>query len=410
MLRWRGRQSRPEAMQLTVFCFLFFTAMWTSKTVQPLYFARNGFLTNFGISYTAMAIAGMSAVFVGRVGDRFGNSLLARAACLCYAAGLALRIDDHHVLSAAVSGALAGLGASAVMISLRVWMLTAIAEEQRARFLSLREVATQTGVALGTGVAGALVLVLGSGNSGYVRTLLAAAVLAALAAVVVPTSPADRTRAKAPGEGSAPVALRVLFSRNRWLTVGVVGLGVLLGLYSSLLTPYLPVILRSRGVSLSLIGPVLAVAAVARIATAAATSPFLRRLPPLAVFGVAEAGCALATGLLGWGFGPWLAAAAVLVRSVMLVASTLSEELIQLKVFPKVGAATFFGLAQTSFLIGDAVGGGVGGALYSAYGPRLVITIATILTLLNAALFPFFYRGFIRQSAAPSETVVGVDV
>ena len=94
----------------------------------------------------------------------------------------------------------------------------------------------------------------------------------------------------------------------------------------------------------------------------------------------------------------------------MLVASTLSEELIQLKVFPKVGAATFFGLAQTSFLIGDAVGGGVGGALYSAYGPRLVITIATILTLLNAALFPFFYRGFIRQSAAPSETVVGVDV
>ena len=56
------------------------------------------------------------------------------------------------------------------MISLRVWMLTAIAEEQRARFLSLREVATQTGVALGTGVAGALVLVLGSGNSGYVRT------------------------------------------------------------------------------------------------------------------------------------------------------------------------------------------------------------------------------------------------
>jgi predicted MFS family arabinose efflux permease len=352
----------------------------------------------------------MSAFVIGRVGDRFGHFLIGRMACLCYAVGLALRIDDHNVVAAVVSGALAGLGASAVLISLRVWMLTAIAEEQRPKFLSVREVATQSGVALGTGVAGTLVLILGSGNGGYVRTLLAAAVLAALAAVALPTPPAGRPRPGAPHEDSARLTLRMLFSRHRWLTLGVTGLGILLGLYTSMLAPYLPVILRSSGVPLSLVGPVLAVAAVARIATAAATSPFLRRLPPTAVFAVAEAGCALATGLLGWGFGPWLAAAAVLVRSVMLVASTLSEELIELKIFPKANAATFFGLAQTSFLIGDAAGGGIGGALYSAYGLRPAIVAAAILTLLNAALFPIFYRTFMRRSVVPEETVAQVDV
>src|SRR5580658_6004803 len=85
------RASGP-ARQMVVFNLLFFTGMWLSKTVQPLYFQAHGRLEYFGLSYSAMAVAGTIAFVAGTIGDRIGYGVTLRLGAALYAVGMALRV------------------------------------------------------------------------------------------------------------------------------------------------------------------------------------------------------------------------------------------------------------------------------------------------------------------------------
>lgn len=186
--------------------------MWASKTLHPLYFESAGRLPNFSVSYTAMALAGLASVLLGRVGDRFGDRALARGGIVLYAAGLALRVFPYDVRIAAASGLLAGLGASAVLISLRYWLLAVGSDQERAGVQAARELGTQAGVAVGSAGAGLLVILLGAGESGLSRSLLVAAVLVLAGLPLLPSGPPAEPSAAPAGERAG---LRSVLSRNR---------------------------------------------------------------------------------------------------------------------------------------------------------------------------------------------------
>ncbi len=184
------------------------------------------------------------------------------------------------------------------------------------------------------------------------------------------------------------------------MALGVAGLGLLMGFYVSLLSPYLPLLLVDRGVPLAWVGVVLAVASVVRLAAASVSGRYLRERSPLAVFLISEACCALTTLVLAVAAGPWIAAVALALRGAFLLGATVSQELLQMGAFPTALAGVFFGLTQSAFLAGDSLGGALGGLLYHRLGSSTTVLIATALTAANAVLVPLFYRRM-RASSAP---------
>ncbi|GHI96141.1 MFS transporter [Streptomyces olivaceus] len=379
----------PGARRIVAYTFMFFTGMWLSKTVHPLYFNTHDDLVNFGLSYTAMAIAGTTSVFIGRLSDRWGPRAVLIGGTVLYSAGMTLRIVHDSAVVAVASGLVAGVGASSVFIGLRTWTLHNTTEEQRVPIVSRREFMNQAGTALGMGTAGALAAFIGAGDRGYVCVLLLAAGCVLAGLFLIPpgrTSTVSAGRAKAGGAGFATV-----FREHRGLALGVVGLGFLMGSYASILSPYLPLLLAERGVPVALVGVVLAAASVVRLTSAAVAGKYLRERSPLAVFLVSESCCAAATLILALSVSPWLAACALAVRGAFLLGATVSQELLQLNAFPGALAGVLFGLVQSAFLAGDALGGAVGGWLYHQLGSSHTVLIATGLTLANALLVPTFY-------------------
>ncbi|MFI9822327.1 MFS transporter [Streptomyces sp. NPDC052013] len=391
-----GRPPVPGARRVVGFTFLFFTGMWLSKTVHPLYFDRHDHLVNFGLSYTAMAVAGTTSVFIGRLADRWGPRAVLVAGTVLYAAGMTLRTVHDSAPAAVASGLVAGIGASSVFIGLRTWTLHNTTEEQRPGLVSRREFMTQAGTALGMGGAGALAAFAGAGDRGYVFVLLLAAGCVLAGLLLIPPS---RT---GPGSGGpakgAEAGFATVFRQHRGLALGIVGLGLLMGFYVSILSPYLPLLLAERGVPVALVGVVLAVASVVRLTAAALAGRYLRERSPLAVFLVSESCCAAATLVLALSVSPWLAACALALRGAFLLGATVSQELLQLNAFPSALAGVFFGLVQSAFLAGDSLGGALGGWLYHQLGSSQTVLIATGLTLANALLVPAFY-GRLRRLA-----------
>ncbi|MFI8265030.1 MULTISPECIES: MFS transporter [unclassified Streptomyces] len=388
----------PGTRRVAAFTLLFFAGMWLSKTVHPLYFERHGHLVAFGLSYTAMAVAGTMSVFVGRLADRWGPRPVMALGSILYSGGMALRVFHDSPALAVTSGVVGGLGASSVFIALRTWTLLNADDHQRPGVISRREFMNQAGMALGTGSAGALVTVIGSGDRGYVGVLLLAAgcVLATLV-FIPPSKPHVRA-----GTGKDPAdrpRLRDVVTQHRGMALGVAGLGLLMGFYVSLLSPYLPLLLADRGVPVAWVGVVLAVASVVRLVAASVADRFLRERSPLAVFLISEGCCALTTLVLAVAAGPWIAAVALALRGAFLLGATVSQELLQLGAFPAGLAGVFFGLTQSAFLAGDSLGGALGGLLYHRLGSSTTVLIATALTAANAVLVPLFYRT--RASSAP---------
>jgi MFS family permease len=297
---------------------------------------------------------------------------------------------------AVVSGFIAGMGASGIFIAIRTWIVHHTEEDQRTGIVARREFMNHAGMALGTGAAGALAALAGGGNRGYVFVLLLAAGCVLAAALVVPP---DRTATvresasdgKGSPDGDATPGLVQTLRSHRALALGVVGLGLLMGFYASLLTPYLPLLLKERGVPLELVGVVLAAASLSRLTAAAMAGPVLRRRPPLRVFMISESACAAATLILALSVSPWIAAAVLILRGVFLLGATVSQELLQLSAFPSAVAGAFFGLVQSAFLAGDALGGAVGGWLYQGLGSDRTVMVAAVLTAANAICVPLFY-------------------
>src|SRR6185312_10734945 len=93
----------PDARRMAAFAVLLFAGMWLSKTAQPLYFDAYGALGRFGVSYTVMALAGISTAVTGGIVDRVGPATALRGGAALYALGLLLRLDHVHVVVAATS-------------------------------------------------------------------------------------------------------------------------------------------------------------------------------------------------------------------------------------------------------------------------------------------------------------------
>ena len=371
--------------QLIVFSALFAAGMWMSKVAQPLYFADRGALAAFGAGYAAMAIAGGFSFAFGALADRIGGLTAVRIGTVVYAIGIAGRVMTDLVPAIGFS-VIAGVGASLALVGIRPWIRSTVSGDDVSTVVGGRNLGNQIGMFAGTIGAAGLFALAGQADAGNVTALLVAPGLVLLGALwLLAVGRKDLPVAATAYPTRAERAPRLLGLATK---LGIVG--VMSGFYVSLITPFVPLYLTRSGATSSTAAIVVAAMSVAQLVTSAVLAKRRTGDRPFTLFLVTE----LAAGLLAVALAFALSSSAVVVAAVLIARAAfvsiavIAEETIQYAVIPGNAAGFVFGISQTAFLVGDALGGAVGGPLRQAAGPIWLAVTAGGVTIVNAFAMP----------------------
>jgi MFS family permease len=401
-------KSRIQACCLFGFVTFFFIAMWVSKVLAPLHAEKLGHTLNFGVSYTAMALAGAFSFAYGTLVDRIGVRLSILMGSLLYSFGLALRIFVDSSVLMALSGVFSGIGCSLVLLSFRPWILSWLAGRSTSIGSSLMQLFQSLGTALGAFLTGGLVVslsgthnkLLSNINSEFVLPLLYIAgvplVCSLLAFQLAPGKPlviSARQKIQSKSEPGSKYE-RVQFSRRlksllssrvAWL-VAVVSLSG--GFVTGLVVPYLPIVLQKFGLDVTRVGWAVGFFSLLQVAVSWGLSRVLKksRTHISNFYIVAEFILGLVLALFVFELGIFYFLALLACRSVLIVIAKIAEESYWLEAFPASRSGFLFGILQSAFLAGDGAGGIVGAFMLGHFGPRGVFLLSSIVTILSAAL------------------------
>lgn len=390
--------------QVTVVSALFAAGMWMSKIAQPLHFEARGDLVAFGVGYAVMALVGSLSFVWGHVADLVGGLRAMQVGLVLYAVGIAGRVVTD-LPAVVVFSALAGAGASTVLVAIRPWVRRRAAEADIARVVASRNLGNQLGLFAGSAAAAALFAVPDDAARGPLLALWAAPALVLLALVwLVVVADADVPVAVVRHQVTEPPVSdrRALAGLSARLAV----IGVLSGFYVSLLTPYAPLILTEVGGSAAKASLVVGASSAAQLVVSAALTRYRRLLSrPLVAFTAAETVAAAVTVLLAFALDLGLAAVALVfvVRAALVSVAAICEETVQYAVIPAASSGLVFGVSQTAFLAGDSLGGVLGAPLWLARGSQGLLLVSGAVMLLNALLVPLLLRD--RLGTAQRETV-----
>lgn len=378
-------------VQLGVFSLLFAGGMWMSKVAQPLHFEHQGAMLAFGVGYAVMAVAGGLSFVWGALADRIGGVNAVRLGGTVYAIGIAGRIYTEMAPSIVFS-AIAGAGASLALVGIRPWVRSFARDDEIPSIVATRNMSNQIGVLVGTLGAALIFAVSGQSNQGHVSALIVAPalVLGGVVWLVLAARVRRNQEPSAPQETNEPPR-----HKATRLTVKLAILGVLSGSYVSLVAPYIPLILVDSGLSNSSAALVVTGMSLAQVASTAALTRAKTSTRPFRLFVVSE----LATGAVtvgaaaALGFSATVIAGLFIMRAALLALASAAEETIQYAVIPAAAVGFVFGISQTAFLAGDALGGALGAYLWTNTGASSLIVIAGAITVANAVLFPLLLRG-----------------
>ncbi|MEI3611239.1 MFS transporter [Pseudogracilibacillus sp. SO30301A] len=390
-------QKYPSARAFLIFSVLFYLSMAVSKTVHALWFDEQNALTFYGFSYTMMAIAGALSFITGKIGDIISPSFALRLGVFVYAIGLFLRIFTNSLIIAGISGFIAGLGASLVIVSMRYWILSIGDEENRAAIVSLKETGSNTGTAVGASIAGILTLLLSYiFKNPIVTVLIISSVLCLVTILFVPKLNKDKKNSDKDKKNSDKDKEKLKKSVPKQLITGVIFFGVITGLSVSLFTPFFPVILKEQGVPVTLIGLYIALIGISSIIFAPLFGNKEVDKRKSKLFFWFELLVGILTLLFMFKLHYLIVPFIIVIRTLFLTGSVISQELMELNMYPKYAIGMLFGLSQSSFFVGDAIGGSIGGILFSI-NLNYSLVVCSLLILFNACIFPLFYKFILRK-------------
>lgn len=383
------------------FCFtlLFFGGMWTSKIVHPLWFEQHGHLVYFGISYSVMAGCGYFSFYLGHLADRWGTLKLQRAGTLLYVLGLLLRVFPNSMVIAALSGLLAGLGASSVLTTMRPWILAVFNKEDRSFGVAIKNWGSTIGIGLGGILTWLLPLALQHKEISYPLILLLGAIVTLSALFFLPNQVSDQLHIKKTEEQKS-FFLQALQSRKT-LTCGVIFFGFVSGCYTGLITPYFPVILKQSGIELAMIGLFMAIVSIASAIFDPQFAKLLKRAKHnrTSLFFLGECGFSIFTILLLYPLSPPLIGFVLLTRGILLSLAILAEETIWMEILDLPQSGLYFGLMQSAFFGGDGAGALFGGWLFNKSGSNGIVLLAGALIAGNACLLALFQTRYKKREA-----------
>lgn len=383
----------PLAISFLIFSLLFHLSMYTSKSIQAIFFDENGSLSNYGLSYSAMAFAGIFSAYIGKKIEKYDKKTSMQIAILLYSIGLLLRILPNSPIISIISGFISGLGASTVLLLMRVWIINIGTENDRATVISLKEVIDGIGSSLGTFISGILVAILSwYFNNSLQLVLVIASIMCFISLYFVPKI--EETEEKEEYSND-----KVIKSNFIILKIGTVTFGIIMGLSVSMFGPYIPVILKYQNIDISLIGIILTILGIFGIYCSSAFSGKKTNKYKQYIFLISEALVGIISFLLILELNYVYIIILLMARVFFLHGSAITQELIELDMYPKKEVAYFYGLSQTSFFIGDAIGGVLSGYIYS-YSLKYSLIIFCIISISHSILLFVFYNYIKRKKYA----------
>lgn len=381
-----------NARALVMFSLMLFLGVTMSRTIQVLWFEKNGHVENFGLSYSAMAFAGALSFFTGALAKKLGIVIAIRIGCIVYSIGLAFRIFTESPIIAILGGFIAGLGASTVFVNLQPWIVSWVEEKDQSIAVSLNQTTSTIGNALGSLFVSIGMILLAfqfNDDVSLIILLLLAALFPLIAGAFLPKQKAINSKESE----SRDIGIFSAIKANKLFSLGVLFFGALGGLYSSILTPYIPLMMKQSGLSVSEIGLVSTFLTITIAILNPYIGSFLKNRNRVLTLAVSEFALFIIMIMLLISLSSkltWLIIIILLFRAVALTVSIISEQTLQMNLFNGVMVSVYFGMAQTSFWIGDTFGATLGGWIYYQWGIDLLIIVGAVLILLNSLFYPLF--------------------
>jgi len=394
--------NKNKSISFVLFVFIFYAGMSCSRLIQPLWFSQSGCLEIFAFSYSLMAFVGAFSFVFSVYIDRMGVKNSIKVGCLLYSMGMFLRVIPNSYMTAAVSSLLSGLGASTILICLRSWILCATSDVLQVKVISLKNLALGAGAASGIFIGGYIM------SYGYVTGLIFASIMPILAMfflVKINFSHITLTNDN-PYKGISGIAKA--FKQDRGLLIGLIIFSGVCGLYTSFILPFLPLILLDFDFSTSTIGNLLAVCSIVSCLIQLKFKKYIIKDRYNKIYFLSEFFLALITFLLVLELKSSFLMVAIVFRAFALSISTLTQELIELDLIKVTKSSLFFGVIQSSFLVGDMLGAGIAGYAYQMGKIKTIIIASAVLIMFNAIALPLFalLRRFQIRSKLPVEVAV----
>lgn len=394
---------------LTFSCFqvFFFAVMWTSKTLHPIYFESTGSLANFGLSYSAMALAGYFSFLTGSFTDRIGSAKSLALGSILYSIGLFARAYPESKSIAILSGLIAGIGASMTLNSLRLWMLEKAIADNKARWVGLKSSTAALGTAVGCGLAGLLPTIHFFSIS-MKMILMGAGILLFLVGVIILVFAKQKQSLQSIQKVSPFQSIKKVFAEHRRLAIFTSAIGTLTGFYVSFVSPYLPLIMKEKGLSLGSIGLSIGLFSLARFFLDPIIARWIEKnkADSLKIFLLAEFSLLFVTGIFALTISKEIFIGFLILRSVALGFSTISEELLWIQKFPREIVGLLFGLNQSSFFLGDFLGGLINGSLFQNFGLTACVGVAVVTIFANSYLFIILFKSNKYESIDSKQVAV----
>lgn len=370
------------------FVFIFYLTMGISKYAQILFFQQNKGLSNYSFSYSAMAVAG---AFSFLISNRVASWNLRKILVIflpVYSFGMFLRIIPNSSVIAIISGTISGIGASVTLLVIRTWIysLTDIHPESKNLLVSTRYTVMQIATLIATLIAGEIISLFNSSNTIYILLIIVSS-LFMWSLSSTKNIPRGRIQRKKSGLFAA-----LPKSKMRGILLFIIVL--ILGLTNALIVPIVPAILRENGLSVSLTSFLVTVLGILTVLSSfvyqhsklSKYSEFSFLLNELIV-GIFM----ILAGVLYEGH-IHLLIIAFAIMSVGIAGFFIFKELMEYDMFPKEESFIYLGIAQSGFLVGDALGAPIGTITFQHGGTQILLFLFGFLSICCGFSYYFFYQ------------------
>lgn len=367
--------------------FIFYLAMMLSKLAHPLWFEVHGSLSYFGVNYSAMALMGIATVFYSHIIERLTVTRSLMLGFLLYASALFLRIFYDSLTIVLLAGLSAGAGASIILLCFRSYISSEAQSEQRDRLLSGRKVVE----ALATILAGVIPLAVGfSLREDPLLLKYLIIISGSLCLLGIPLAKRFRVSTL---ERPAPKTFSLkLFRDDMQLALGICAFSLLCGAYTSFVQPFIYVILKRTGFDVTEIGLISLIFAAITMILSPAMVRVLKKYQKRWTFLLTEILLAATTiGIALLIHQQHLVLLFTIFRAAFLAISAFAQESIEYDLIS--GAKHrdhLVGLILSSFLVGDMLGGALGGFIAQRYSEEANLLLAAIMILGNGVGFYVF--------------------
>jgi len=205
-------------------------------------------------------------------------------------------------------------------------------------------------------------------------------VVAALAIVFLPTG-------TVPDDGGLKRERRqtvIVLPENRWLGLSYLGVVTFTGITTSIVEPIMPAILKATGYPISVVSVLMTFfGGVSIMAALLFQLPVFNKRPAyyFSIIELISGTIIVLSGLMTQDQAIWTLVA-FLVMAIEGTGIFILKELIEYEMFPKKELVLYLGLAQSGFLVGDAIGAPLGTTLFQAAGGGWLLVLYGVMIVI----------------------------